>query len=145
MNPLVLRTVARKMAPVLILFSLVLTARGHDEPGGGFVGGLLAAAALTLVMVAYGDEHVRHRLRVEPPRLAAAGLLVALGSGLPALAGGRPFLTGLWTKVPLPWGGELKLGTPQLFDLGVYLLVLGTAMAFVLGMARDGTGAGRDA
>ncbi|MBN1206183.1 MAG: Na(+)/H(+) antiporter subunit B [Myxococcaceae bacterium] len=134
MNPVVLCTVARMMAPVLLLFSLVLTVRGHDSPGGGFVGGLLATAAFTLLLVAQPEELVRRRPRVDPTRLAITGLLVALGSGLPALFLGRPFLTGLWAQVPLPGGGALKLGTPQLFDAGVYLLVLGTAMAFILGL-----------
>lgn len=136
MNPVVLRTVARMMAPVLLLFSVVLTVRGHDKPGGGFVGGLLATAALTLLLVAYGGEPVRRRLWVAPPRLAMTGLLVVLGSGMPALAWGHPFLTGLWAWVPLPGGRQLEVGTPQLFDVGVYLLVVGAAMSFVLGLER---------
>lgn len=136
MNMVVLHTLARMMAPVLLLFSLVLTLRGHDQPGGGFVGGLLVTAAFTLRLVAHDQPPLRRRLWAEPPRLAVAGLLVVLGSGVPALVKGRPFLTGLWTQVPLPGGGSLKLGTPQLFDVGVYLLVAGASMAFVLGLVR---------
>jgi len=136
MNPVVLRTVARMMTPVLLLISVALAVRGHDEPGGGFVGGLLATTAFALRLVAAGAEPMRGRLWVDPPRLAVMGLLVVLGSGVPALVTGRPFLTGLWAQVPLPGGGHLKLGTPQLFDVGVYLLVVGAAMAFVLGLVQ---------
>ncbi|AKQ66142.1 Na(+) H(+) antiporter subunit B [Myxococcus hansupus] len=136
MSPVVMHTVARMMAPVLLLVSLVLAVRGHDIPGGGFVGGLMAATAFALQMVAFGRPAARKQLRVHPTRLAAAGLLVALASGIPAMLGGREFLSGLWGQLPLPWSDSLKLGTPQLFDVGVYLAVLGTAMAFILGMGR---------
>ncbi|NVJ07757.1 Na+/H+ antiporter subunit B [Myxococcus sp. AM001] len=136
MNPVVMHTVARMMAPVLLLVSLVLAVRGHDIPGGGFVGGLLAAAAFALQMVAFGRSAARRQLRVHPTRLAAAGLLVALLSGVPAMLEGRSFLSSLWGQLPLPWSDGLKVGTPQLFDVGVYLAVLGTAMSFILGMSR---------
>ncbi|MFP2957721.1 Na+/H+ antiporter subunit B [Myxococcus sp. 1LA] len=136
MNPVVMHTVARMMTPVLLLLSLVLAARGHDIPGGGFVGGLMAATAFALQMVAFGRPAARKQLRVHPTRLAAAGLLVTLASGLPAMLEGRAFLSGIWARVPLPWTDGLKVGTPQLFDVGVYLAVLGTAMSFILGMAR---------
>ncbi|GEL71727.1 Na+/H+ antiporter subunit B [Myxococcus virescens] len=136
MNPVVMHTVARLMAPVLLLVSLVLAVRGHDIPGGGFVGGLMAATAFALLMVAFGRPAARKQLRVHPTRLAAAGLLVALFSGVPPMMKGRPFLSGIWGRLPVPGTDGLKVGTPQLFDLGIYLVVLGTAMCFILGMAR---------
>lgn len=134
MNPVVLRTVARKMAPVLLLLSVVLLARGHDRPGGGFVGGLMTLSALILYLLAYDVETVRGVVRVRPVRLLALGLLVMLGSGVPAMLQGRPFLTGLWVGAPAPWGGEVELGTPLLFDLGVYLLVVGATLSLVLAL-----------
>ncbi len=136
MSPVVMHTVARMMTPVLLIVSLVLTVRGHDIPGGGFVGGLMAATAFALQMVAFGRPAARKQLRVHPTRLAAAGVLVALLSGIPAMLLGREFLSALWGQLPLPWPGSVKVGTPQLFDVGVYLAVLGTAMAFILGMGR---------
>jgi multicomponent Na+:H+ antiporter subunit B len=131
MNPVVLRTVAQKMTPVLLLLSVVLLVRGHDAPGGGFVGGLMAASALILYLLGYDVATVRRLVRVEPVRLLGVGLLVALGSGVPAMLQGRPFLTGLWTHTPSPWGTHVELGTPLLFDVGVYLLVVGAALGFV--------------
>ncbi|WNZ65790.1 Na+/H+ antiporter subunit B [Myxococcus sp. MxC21-1] len=136
MNPVVMHTVARMMTPVLLLVSVVLAVRGHDIPGGGFVGGLLAATAFALQMVAFGRPAARKQLRVHPTRLAAAGLLVALFSGVPSMLEGRSFLSGIWAQLPVPGTGGLKVGTPQLFDVGIYLVVLGTAMSFILGMAR---------
>ncbi|WNG35421.1 Na+/H+ antiporter subunit B [Archangium violaceum] len=132
MNPVVLRTVARMMTPVLLLLSLVLLVRGHNAPGGGFVGGLMTASALILYLIAYDVETVRRLVRVSPVALLALGLLVSLGSGLLPMARGRPFLTGLWTQVPAPWGHHIKLGTPLLFDLGVYLVVVGATLGFIL-------------
>lgn len=134
MNPVVLRTVAQKMTPVLLLLSVVLLVRGHDAPGGGFVGGLMAASALILYLLGYDVDTVRRLVRVEPVRLLAVGLLVALGSGVPAMLRGRPFLTGLWTQTPSPWGTHVELGTPLLFDVGVYLLVVGAALGFVFAL-----------
>ncbi|WP_426752288.1 MnhB domain-containing protein [Myxococcus sp. Y35] len=136
MSPVVMHTVARMMTPVLLLVSLVLGVRGHDIPGGGFVGGLMAATAFALQMVAFGRPAAIKQLRVHPTRLAAAGLLVALGSGVPAMLEGNAFLSSDWAEFPLPWSGSLKVGTPQVFDVGVYLAVLGTAMSFILGMGR---------
>lgn len=132
MNPVVLRTVTRMMTPVLLLLSLVLLVRGHNAPGGGFVGGLMTASALILYLIAYDVETVRRLMPVSPVGLLALGLLVMLGSGLLPMVHGRPFLTGLWTQVPAPWGQPLKLGTPLLFDLGVYLVVVGATLGFIL-------------
>ena len=134
MNPVVLRTVAQKMTPVLLLLSVVLLVRGHDAPGGGFVGGLLATSALTLYLFAYDVAAVRRLARVEPVRLLALGLLLMVGSGLLASLQGKTFLTGLWTRTPSPWGTHVELGTPLLFDLGVYVLVVGAGLGFVFAL-----------
>lgn len=134
MNPVVLRTVTRMMTPVLLLLSLVLLVRGHNAPGGGFVGGLMTASALILYLIAYDVETVRRLMPVPSVGLLALGLLVMLGSGLLPMLHGRPFLTGLWTQVPTPWGHPIKLGTPLLFDLGVYLVVVGATLGFILAL-----------
>lgn len=136
MNPVVLRTVARMMTPVLMLLSLVMLVRGHNAPGGGFVGGLLAVSACILYLIAYDVTTVQRLVRVHPVILMAVGLLVILGSGTLPLLFDQPFLTGLWTSVHAPWGGQVDLGTPLLFDLGVYLVVFGTALSFILSMEK---------
>jgi len=123
MRSLILKTAARILTPLLLLFSLFLLLRGHNEPGGGFVGGLVAASALALHAIARGVGSTRSFVPLQPVRLIALGLLLAGSSGLAAWSWGEPFLTGLWLPQAIPGVG--KLGTPVLFDVGVYLLVIG--------------------
>jgi len=123
--------------PVLLLFSVFLLLRGHNEPGGGFSGGLVAAAAFVLYRFAFGAEAARRALPADPRSLIGAGLLVAIGSGTLALLAGRPLLTSLWARVPVPGFGELDVGTPLLFDVGVYLAVVGVTLSIILSLAEE--------
>lgn len=137
MTSLILTTTTTVLQPLLLLYSLFLLLNGHDEPGGGFAGGLVAAAAFTLHAIAYDVAATRRAMRFQPVQLIAAGLLVALGSGLPALWEGQAFLTSGWETVELPALGPVKLGTPLVFDVGVYLVVMGVALTFVLSLAEE--------
>jgi multicomponent Na+:H+ antiporter subunit B len=134
MNSLILRTTIRLLLPLLVLFSIFLLGRGHNEPGGGFAGGLVASAGFALYSLAYDAEAARRILHLDPIRLAAIGLLAALTSGLVGWLAGAPFLTGVWLKFSLPGLGEVDLGTPLLFDIGVYLLVTGVILSIVFTM-----------
>ncbi len=129
MSSIILRTTARGLLPLALMLSLFLLLRGHNEPGGGFVGGLSAAAAFALYAYAFGTSAARSLLRVPPERLAAAGLLAAVASALPAPLNGLPFMEGLWGGTPLPVLG--KVGTPLLFDTGVYLVVFGVMLTML--------------
>ena len=133
-NTLILRTAALAIVPLQLMFSLFLLLRGHNEPGGGFIGGLVAASAFVLYAFAFGAGLARKLLRVTPQDLLAAGLLFGLASTLPALLSGQPMLTAQWWELPLPGDGYLKLSTVLIFDIGVYLAVLGTLMTFVIGL-----------
>ena len=138
MDSLILRTASRIIMPLQLAFSLVLLIRGHNEPGGGFIGGLVAACGIALHGIAYDIPAARRLLRVPPQVLIGLGLLLAALSGLPGLFRGLPFLTGLWGgSVPTLIAGELKFGTPLLFDVGVYLVVAGIAAQMVFTMAED--------
>ena len=117
MPSLILRTATRSLLPLLLLFSLFILLRGHNEPGGGFIGGLLAAGGLSLYMLAYDAAAALRLLRVDPRVLIGLGLLTAALSGCVALLAGRPFLTGLWATRPVPGLG--KVSTVLLFDIGV--------------------------
>ena len=97
----IFRTAARLLMPLLLLFSVFLLLRGHNEPGGGFVGGLVAAAAFALYAIAFGVERARQALLVKPLTLLGAGLLIALGSGVPAALRGQPFMTAQWALGPV--------------------------------------------
>lgn len=135
MRSVILSIATRYLLPLLLLFSLFILIRGHNEPGGGFIGGLIAAAALILYGLAYTPAHARRVLRVTPRALIGAGLTVALTSGLISLAMGQPFMTGLWLEESVPILG--KLGTPFIFDVGVYLTVIGVTLLILLSLAEE--------
>ncbi len=116
--------------------SVVILLRGHNEIGGGFVGGLAAALAFAVVSLADGVGRARSLLRVHPLSLAGGGLLLALASGLPGLFLHGNFLSSVWLETDL-WGIHVKQGTTLLFDLGVYLVVLGGVLAFLFGLRRE--------
>lgn len=132
MSTLILRTVAPAIATLMVLFSIVVLLRGHNDPGGGFIGGLIAAAAAAISGMAFGIGAVRRFLRVNPIVIAALGLLLAIVAGLLSLVFAVPFLTGLW----LP---AYVFGVPGTFDIGVYLVVFGTITSIALAL-EDGDG-----
>ena len=145
MNSLIFRTATNVLLPVMLLLSVVVLLRGHNEPGGGFVGGLLAASGFTLYGLANGHAAALARRRVPPIALVGAGVVAATISGLPAMFVGEPFLKGLWFTLDIPgYPGGIKLGTPVLFDIGVYLVVLGgtALMALTLEAYRDDAAVG---
>lgn len=133
----ILRTATRLLLPLLLLFSLFLLVRGHNEPGGGFSAGLVTASAVILFRFAFGARAIRRILPVNPLVLSGTGLLVAMGSGILALLEGRPFLTSLWSEVSVPGFGDLHLGTPLLFDVGVYATVVGVTLSIILPLAEE--------
>ncbi len=135
MFSIILSTASKYLLPLLLIFSFFLLLRGHNEPGGGFVGGLVAAAAYALYFIANGVEEAKKLLKAEPIKIIAAGLLVALVSTLPALLAGRDFMSGLWLEPQFPVIG--KVGTPLLFDAGVFLLVLGIAVKIIFSLAEE--------
>ncbi len=132
---LILRTSARSLLVLLLLFSVFELLRGHNDPGGGFIGGLLAAAAFSLYALAYGVDPARAVLRLHPLTVAGAGLLVAAAAGAAALVRGESFLTGLWYPDPLPGIG--KVSSVLVFDVGVYLVVLGTTLLIVFTLGGE--------
>ena len=131
MTSSILQTAVRLLMPLLLLFAMFLLLRGHNEPGGGFVAGLVVAASFVLYAIAFGVDAAHRALLVQPSRLLGIGLLVALVSGVPGVIGGQPFMTAVWITV----GGEsaaLDVGTPLLFDIGVFLAVIGVVLTIVL-------------
>ncbi|MDX1612397.1 MAG: Na+/H+ antiporter subunit B [Candidatus Thermoplasmatota archaeon] len=137
MRSLILRTSTRLIMPLMLLFSVFLLLRGHHEPGGGFVGGLVAGGAYGLYQLAEGPQHARRALSVDPRTLMGLGLALAGLTALYPLALGRPLLTGLWYEVPVPLLGTLDLGTPLIFDVGVYLAVLGMATTILFHLEEE--------
>lgn len=129
---IILNTAARFLMPLQLLFSVFLLLRGHDEPGGGFIAGLVAAGAFTLYMFAFGVSATRGVLRMVDPRdLIGVGLLLGMLSVVPAWFVGEAFMTAQWWTVPVI---DFKASTPLIFDIGVYLAVLGAVTGMVMSL-----------
>lgn len=130
MTSIILRTATRILTPLLLLFALFLLWRGHNAPGGGFVGGLVVAAAFVLYAMAAGIPASRRALLVDPTTLLSVGLLIALASGAVPLLRGRTFMTAAWTSLG-PHSTGVAIGTPLVFDVGVFLAVIGVVLTIV--------------
>lgn len=137
MTSLILRATTRFLLSLLLLYAIFLLFSGHNAPGGGFAGGLMVAAAFALHTLAYGVESTYQALRLEPPTLMATGLLLALASGSVSLVLGQPFMTGQWLSLHISGLGEVALGTPVLFDIGVYAIVWGVTLHIILPLAEE--------
>lgn len=126
MNSIIFRTASHIVSGLMLLFSVYLFFRGHNQPGGGFVGALIAVIAFGLLMLSESPEYVRHRLKQTPLFMSLLGVICLLTAAILPVFFGLPLLTGLWWKEILP------LGTPLLFDLGVYLAVIGGVLGILL-------------
>ncbi|MEX0928551.1 MAG: Na+/H+ antiporter subunit B [Balneolales bacterium] len=136
MNSLILKTISGLLFALLLLISVYLFIRGHNEPGGGFIGGLVGAGAFVLFIIAYGPDDARRILRFEPRTFIGWGLLFAVSSGIISMLFGNSYLTGVWTT-PVLFGNELHLGTPLIFDLGVYLVVIGFTLTVIYSLEEE--------
>jgi len=128
---LIFRVAARLLVPVLLVFSVFMLLRGHNHPGGGFVGGLVAGSAFVLYALAAGVHEARDILRADPRTLLGVGLVLAYGAGLLALVTETVFLKGLWLHLHIPVLGDLHLGSTLIFDIGVMLVVVGTVLLMI--------------
>ena len=137
MTSLILRTATRALEPLLLLYSLYLLVSGHDEPGGGFSGGLVASSAFALHLMAYDAASTRRMLRASPQAFIGVGLLLAVASGVWGVVLSKPFMTGFWIDLSVPGIGKVPLGTPLFFDLGVYVVVIGVTMIILLSLSED--------
>jgi multisubunit Na+/H+ antiporter MnhB subunit len=126
MTSLIFTKLTRTLLPILLVLSVMVLYRGHNLPGGGFVGGLMAAAGFILVALAEGRAVAVRQMRVHPLTFLALGLAMAASSALLAVTQGDGFMTGQWLPAfDLPVLGHVHLGTPVLFDIGVYSVVIG--------------------
>jgi multisubunit Na+/H+ antiporter MnhB subunit len=134
MPSFILQVANRILVGLILVFAVYLLFRGHNAPGGGFSAALVAATGFSLFAIAEGPQPVRRALRLDPLVLVATGLLLAISAGLWGAVAGLPFLTGLWW----PAGSAAPaVGTPLVFDLGVFLVVLGSILTLVLGLEES--------
>ena len=131
MPSLIFVTTARFFFVLMLIVSVYILFRGHNEPGGGFIGGLIASAGFAVLALALGVDLARRRLWLHPVVVMGVGLVLAIASGLPGAVLNESFLTHQWGELNLGFT-TLKVGTTMIFDLGVYLTVLGGALAFLV-------------
>jgi multicomponent Na+:H+ antiporter subunit B len=137
-DSLILRTAARLLLVLLLVLSVFVLLRGHNEPGGGFIGGLLAAGGVAIYQLSCGVRRARRLLRVDPRAIAGVGVLMALGAGVVGIAARGALLAGVWSSWEVPGVG--KLGSPLLFDIGVFLVVIGAVLTILFTLDEEATG-----
>jgi len=138
MNSVILRAGTRYLAGLLLIVSLFMLLRGHNEPGGGFIGGLIGATGFVLYAIACGTKDARAALRVSPETVAVAGLLIALAAGLAAALFGDDFFAGQWLFIGATEDDKgLPLSTVLVFDIGVYVAVFGSVLSLVFTMEEE--------
>lgn len=134
-----LDTTSRGLFHMTLLISVWLTMRGHNTPGGGFAGGLVAATAFVMTYLARGAEPLLRAVRIPPAVLIGVGLAVATATGLVPLALGDDFLESSISRLDLPLVGQVKFVSSVVFDIGVYLLVVGVVLVVITELGSDRT------
>ena len=138
MKSIVLSQTTKFLTPAFVVLSLFITYRGHNLPGGGFIGGLMLSTAFALLAVSEGVEKARKALRIPPELLIAFGLITALLSGLLSVWVGGAFMESLWLPgFSLPLIGKVHLGTPILFDIGVFMTVAGFTLKVFFSLCKE--------
>ena len=127
----------RLLLPFAAVVSAYIFIRGHNEPGGGFVAGLVLSVALILQYIISGVEWVEAHLPLVPRRWIATGLLCALATGAGAVALGYPFLTTHTAHLHLPWLGDVHVASALFFDIGVFTLVVGSTLLILTAIAHQ--------
>ncbi|OIJ16778.1 Na(+)/H(+) antiporter subunit B [Anaerobacillus alkalilacustris] len=132
-----LHTITRIVAFIILSFSVFLFFAGHNNPGGGFIGGLMTAAALLLLYVSFDLKTIKRVIPFNYTTMIAVGMLFAIGTGVNSMLFGYPFLTQFFDYFELPILGKTELTTALPFDLGVYLVVVGVTLLSILTIAED--------
>lgn len=132
-----LRAVVAILFFVLNLFAVFLMLRGHNLPGGGFIGGLASAISAVLAHMAFSPEEIRRWLKIDPLKIAVAGLLFATATAAAPMLAGWNFFTHTSWHFHVPLLGELHIGTPLFFDFGVYLVVVGISTKIIYTLANS--------
>jgi multicomponent K+:H+ antiporter subunit A len=138
--PLLLTTIARLLLPLALLVALYLMLRGHNQPGGGFIAGLVASVALIIQYIASGIGWTQERLHRDFHTIIGAGVLMAGLTGLGAFLFGAPFLTTWFDYFEWPVIGRFELASALAFDLGVFFTVVGAVLLVLVNMGKIATG-----
>lgn len=136
----IFKTIVRFSFFVINVFAIYLLLRGHNLPGGGFIGGLATAISFLLLSLAIGVEDLHRVMRVDPVRVAGAGLGLATATSAAPLVVGKPFLEHFNFHFTVPLLGEWHVGTPLVFDIGVFLVVVGVTCKIIFVLAKSTEG-----
>ncbi len=137
MTSLILQTASKLIVPLALLFAAYMTLKGHNAPGGGFIGGLCFAVTLILLRMGVGPEVFNRMVPLHPRVLVFVGLAVAFLTGLVPLLMGYPFLTSYVTDLQLPLGASVHFASALFFDVGVLLVVVGTSVGMILRLSQE--------
>jgi multicomponent Na+:H+ antiporter subunit B len=132
MKSIITKTVVKLLIPLFLFFSFYMLFRGHNEPGGGFIGGLIGTIVFILYGMIYGSDDLKKIMLLEPLKLIFWGLAIIVASGFLSYFQSEPFMTSRWAHFYLPFFG--KPGTPILFDIGIYILVMGVVLKITVTM-----------
>lgn len=136
-NNVILRTVTKVVVFIILTLAVYLFFAGHNSPGGGFVGGLVLAAAFVLLFIVYDIETIRKGVPLDFKKVAALGAFISVGTGFGALLFGEPFLSMSFDYFTFPFFGEVELSTVTLFEAGVALAVVGVVCTIILSISED--------
>ncbi len=136
MNSVILQLASKYVRALLLIFALIVLFRGHNHPGGGFIGGMLAGLSVAYRGFAYRQEEVRKNIRIQPEYYIASGFFLILLSMIPSIFMMHDLMTGEWLKLNT-FFGVIKLGTPLVFDVGVFLAVIGVTILFMFSLNRQ--------
>lgn len=137
LNNVILETTTKVVSYLILAFAIYLFLAGHNNPGGGFVAGLVTASALVLNYLTFDMETIEKRKNFHFRIMIGIGLLLAVGTGLGGVLFGQAFLTHAFGMFTLPFLGETELATATIFDLGVYFVVVGVTMTIILSIGAD--------
>lgn len=135
-HPLMLAMVSQSLLPLALLVSVYIFLRGHNLPGGGFIAGLITSVAIIQQYVANGVLWIKPRIKVDYQWLIASGILMATATGLGSWIFDKPFLSTWFDHFHLPWVGEFELASAMIFDLGVYLTVVGAVLLILANLGK---------
>lgn len=136
MSSLILRTAMRVIGPLSLLFAAYMTLKGHNEPGGGFIGGLIAATALVLYRMSDGPEALHRLIPVHPRLLLTIGLSMSMLTGLVPLLLGEPFLKSYTAYVNLGFD-TVHVASAMVFDTGIFLVVIGVSIGMIVRLSEE--------
>ena len=135
-HPPILAVISQSLLPLALLVSFYIFLRGHNMPGGGFIAGLITSVALIQQYIAHGVDWVKPRLKIEYQTLIALGILIATLTGIGSWYFDRPFMTTWFDYFDIPYIGEIELASALIFDLGVYLTVIGSSLLILASLGK---------